>query len=362
MKGGSVANLYWPKRSMFRSDRAKRRRFAAHVRQAVDDAKGALVVSHGGCLDGAGSAVMVLRRYGADRTGVVFTQPSHIQNALALIAEHPGEGRVLHITDLSLNANRFDDIVESVRTLKRNGWRIEWRDHHEKQWEELDLEALESNLDVLEVNDDHTESGASLVQKALLKRDKYARRLADTIKDRDLWINDTPDSETLEFAINHMGTDRFMAHCLSRSGDDPVVDATIRDAAEAERKRIEADAKALVDQARYWETGDGEKVGVVYGWLPKNVGLHRVLEQDGVQVAVNVRPNGHMSLRSRKGADVCQKVAKEFEGGGHPNASGGTLGLRGIPFWTYVLGRGRTKRVQEVAEKAVDQLEAREEE
>ncbi len=355
-----MANLYWPKRSQFRSDRQRKKRFDTRIRAAEAAAKDVLVVSHGGCLDGTGAAIMAMRAWGADRVGVTYCQPSGIQNVLEALTEFPGKGRTLHITDLSLNLRHFESIVESVRALKHNGWRIEWRDHHEKQWEGIDLDRLASHLDVLEVNQDHTESGASLAQQAFCPKDKYAKKLAETIRDRDLWWNKTPDSEALEFAINEMGTEKFIAHCLSRNGRHKVVDEVIAAAAKAHSEQVEADAKELLDQARYFEAGNGEKVGVVYGWLPKNVGLHRVLEQDNVQVAVNVRPNGHMSLRSRKGADVCQVVASQFDGGGHVNASGGTLGLKGAKFWSFVLRRGKIPRVDAVAEAAVEALEERE--
>lgn len=354
-----MANLYWPKRSQFRSERAKRKRFESKVEAAEAAARDALVVSHGGCMDGAGSATMVMRALGVDRVGVAYTQPGDVQRVLAILARHPGGGRTLHITDLSLNAKHFDAVVAACRRLKEQGWRIEWRDHHEKQWEGIDLDRLQEHLDVLEVNQDHTESGASLVQKAVCPRDAYARRLAATIRDRDLWWNKTDDSETLEFAMSELGTDRFVAHHLAQKGRHPVIDEEMQAAAARQRARVERDAQRLLRQTRYWETPSGERVGIVYGWLPKNVGLHRVLDADDVQLAVNVRPNGFMSLRSRKGADVSHLVARHFDGGGHPNASGGSLGLRGARFWTYVLSRGRIPTVRRVAEAAVRELEAR---
>ncbi len=354
-----MANLYWPKRSQFRSESARRRRFENKIESALLAAKKVLVVSHGGCMDGAGSAIMIMRKFGADQVGVAYTQPGDVQRVLAHIAKEEANGRTLHITDLSLNARHFDAIVAACRRLKENGWRIEWRDHHEKQWEGIDLERLEAHLDVLEVNQDHTESGASLVQKALCPRDTYAKNLAATIRDRDLWWNKTSDSETMEFAMNELGTSKFVAHHLAQKGKHPVVDEDIQAAADRQRARVEADAKALLKQTRYWETASGEKVGIVYGWLPKNVGLHRVLETDDVQLAVNVRPNGFMSLRSRKEADVCHLVARDFDGGGHPNASGATLGLKGARFWAYVFARGRIPKVTKVAEAAVRELEQR---
>lgn len=344
---------------MFRSERQKRKRFEERLDKAEAEATKVLVISHGHCLDGAGSAIMAMRGFGEENVGVAYCQPSDIQRVLNHYTRFQGNGRTIQITDLSLNPQHFDAIVDAVSKLKSNGWSVEWRDHHEKQWEGIDLPRLEAVLDALEVNQDHTESGASLAQQAFCPKDKYAKKLAETIRDRDLWWNKTPESETLEFAISDMGTKKFTAHCLSRSGKDSVVDEVIQAAADRHRAEVERDAKRLLSGTRYHTTKNGEKVGVVYGWLPKNVGLHRVLEDDDVQVAINVRPNGHLSLRSRKGADVCQLVAKEFDGGGHPNASGATLGLKGANFWRYVLRRGRIGRVDAVAKKAVEELESR---
>lgn len=354
-----MANLYWPGVSQWLGVGPRQRRFLRLLDQAEQAAREVLLVSHGGCLDGAGATIVTLRALGADRVGVATCQPSDMQQVLEHYAKVPAKGRTLMIADLSLNQQQFEAIAGACRRLKEQGWRIEWRDHHHKQWEGVPLDRLLAHLDALEVNDDATESGASLQQQAVAPKDRFAKRLAETIRDRDLWWNKTPDSETLEYAMTAMGEEAFIRHFLGQGPKDPVVDEAIAKAAAAERQRIEAQARELLGKTRYWTTKDGERVGVVYGWLPKNVGLHRVLEKDAVQVAINVRPNGHVSLRSRKGADVCQEVARVFGGGGHPNASGATLGLRGPGYLWYVLRRGRVRRVQEFARVGVERLEAR---
>ena len=55
-------------------------------------------------------------------------------------------------------------------------------------------------------------------------------------------------------------------------------------------------------------------------------------------------------------AAVCHRVAQQFNGGGHPNASGADLGLRGLPYYWYVVRRGRVRTVQRLADLAVAEL------
>ncbi len=355
---GDVANLYWPHRSQFRTARTKRRRRLRAWSQAEIQAREVLLFSHQHCLDGVGSAVVTLRALGPDKVGVAYCQPDRMLAALRFVSVFPGRGRTLMIADLSFDPRKFDEIVDACRAVREAGWRIEWRDHHHKQWEGLELDRMREHLAVLTVNDDATESGASLQQQALAPDDDFLKRFAETVRDRDIWRNETPDSETLEYAITYMGTDAFTQHFLDAPADGPVVDEVIEAAAQAQRERQVDDTQTLAQSAVCRTTAQGEQACVVYGWLPKNVGLHKLLE-DGCTVAANVRPNGKMSIRSRKGAEVCHLIAREFDGGGHPNASGADLGLKGLPYWWYVLRRGRVARSQQVLDAAIRHLEAR---
>ena len=347
-------NLYWPQRRLFRSEARKVRRRRQRWLAAEAKAASALVVAHGNCLDGVTSAIVTQRVLGRDLVGVAYAQPGDMAEVLELLATRPGKGRRLLVADLSLQPEQFDAIVAACAALRTGGWTVEWRDHHHKQWEGLPLERLRAHVDPLVVNATATESGASLQQQALAPDDPFLRALAETVRDRDLWWNKTPDSETLEFALTDLGPKEFANHYLER-GRGPVVDDTIAAAAKREKDGQQAVKHRLLSQARYWGEGP-TRVGVVYGWLPKNTGLHELLEDHGCQVAVNVRPNGKVSLRSRKPAAVCHLIARPFNGGGHPNASGADLGLRGPRFWWYVVRRGNVPIVERLADTAVQVL------
>ena len=352
-----MANLYWPKHRLFRSESRRRARRLERWRKAEAAAKQVLVVSHANCLDGVGAAIVTLRTLGADQVGVAYVQPGDMAEVLQFYTAFAGKGRRLLVADLSLQPEQFDAIVAACRRLGKGGWLVEWRDHHHKQWEGVDLTRLRRELVVLQVNTDASESGASLQQQALAPNDPFLRRLAETVRDRDLWWNKTPDSETLEFALSDLGTHDFVTHFLLAPADGPVVDKVIAEAAQRERDGQKASLDRLLAGSRYFGEGP-TRVGVVYGWLPKNTGLHELLSDHGCRIAVNVRPNGKVSLRSQKGADVCHMVARTISGGGHPNASGGDLGLKGAAFWWYVLRRGRVKATERLARAAVEALQA----
>jgi oligoribonuclease NrnB/cAMP/cGMP phosphodiesterase (DHH superfamily) len=345
-------NLYWPERRLFRSERRKQRRRLARWDAAERKAKTTLLLSHAHCLDVVGAAIVTLRALGPDNVGVAYVQPGDMAHVLSHFSKAPGKGRRFMVADLSLQPEQYNAIVASCAALKANGWTLEWRDHHHKQWEGLDLSSLRSHLAALEVNSDATESGASLQQQALAPADGFLRRLAETVRDRDLWWNKTPDSETLEFALSELGTKEFVQHFLDADPGSAIVDASIQAAAQREKDRQGGAKGKLLSEARYFGEGP-TKVGVVYGWLPKNTGLHDLLEDHGCQVAINVRPNGKVSLRSRKAAAVCHLIAKEFRGGGHPNASGADLGLKGPSYWWYVLRHGNVPATERMATLAV---------
>lgn len=348
------AELYKPRKRL--SAKKKQRRFQERLAKADAAATTHFMLSHGHCLDGTGSVIVAKRAFG-DGVGVLYIQPSHVLENLRRVAELDARGRTLIVADLSLDPRDYDAIVAACAKLHGAGWTIEWLDHHHKQWEGLDLDRLRKHVAFLQVNDDATESGASLMQQRFAPKDAFAKKLAETIRDRDLWWNKNPDSETLEYAITWMGEDNFANHMIAKTGRNKVVDATVAAAADEQRKLVEEQAGVLLGEVREYTASSGDKLGIVYGWLPKNVGLHRVLERDSVRVAINIRPGGTMSLRSEPDWPVCQMVATQFNGGGHPNASGGKLRMGRLESWWYVRRRGQTKLVDQLADAAVQAIE-----
>lgn len=302
-------NLYWP-HAPWKTEARKTRKRLARWQDALAKSTKALVISHGGCMDGIASAVITQRALGGG-VGVAYAQPNQVPEALEFVGDHSAGGRSLYVADLSLQKPDLARIVAACERLHAQGWRIEWRDHHHKQWEGLDLAPLKAHLAVLEVNTDATESGASLQQQALAPGDDALKRLAAVVRDRDLWWNKDPQSEVLEFALGHLGPGAFARELMAI--DDVVVTPKLQAASEAEREAQKAAKAKLLGRTAYFGQEDS-KVGIVYGWLPRNTGLHDLIEQQGCAVAINIRPNGKISLRSRKDKPVCHLIAQEFGG------------------------------------------------
>lgn len=313
-----------PEPAWFIPGPVKLRRWRARTLDKAGRAR-VLHLTHADCLDG--SACDVLVRMAHEGVETVWLDPADTLATLRLLEQVPGRGRPLLLSDLSLQRGQGEAAARSLRDLAEAGWRIEWRDHHAKQWEPDDPARLAQHATV-EVERDGKECGATLVQKALVPDDPFARELAAVVRDHDLWLLRDPRSLRLKDAAVALGSERFVERLLAarKLDDAPLLVA----AAEEEERKTRAVAEA-VRGARF-VAGRRAKVGVVYGEAPTNEALHALIAEHGCDAAVLFKPTGGYSLRSRKGVEVCHLVAQRFSGGGHPNASGGKLRL---PAWRF---------------------------
>ncbi|HLE96786.1 MAG TPA: hypothetical protein VI997_05380, partial [Candidatus Thermoplasmatota archaeon] len=103
---------------------------------------------------------------------------------------------------------------------------------------------------------------------------------------------------------------------------------------------------------------DGARVAIAYGDLPTNDVLHALYTDGGAQIAILLKPEGTFSLRSRKGVDVCHRLAQDYGGGGHPNAAGGTLRLGPLELPVYWARRGRVPKADRLVAAALDEADA----
>lgn len=312
--------------------------------------------THGDCMDGATCDVLVRHAYGDGAVETVFLEPHETVDCLELLTRVPSRARGLVISDLSLQRGEGERAAGALQALSDDGWRISWRDHHHKQWEGVDLSAFRESC-ALTVDFSAQESGASLVQKDLLPDDKWARELAEVARDHDLWLKKDPRSMILFHSIVEAGTERWIRHLLAKK---VVTDATIEKWAARDRRRNQELVAWGLDRARI-VNGRRAKVGVAYGRVPTNETLH-ALEGRGADLSILVKPTGTFSLRSRKDVPVCHTIAQEFGGGGHPNASGGRLGLGGFglaSLWSRRLDHRATKALVKRAVQEVDAYLAR---
>lgn len=341
-----------PEAGFFRPGAFKDWKFEREFYRKAYAASTVVHFTHGPCMDGATCDVLVRRAYGDGAVETIFLEPHETVDALELLTRVPSRARGLVISDLSLQRGQGERAAALLQTLADDGWRVSWRDHHHKQWEGVDLEPFHNAID-LTLDFESAESGATLVQKAILPEDAWAKELAEVARDHDLWLRQEPRSMVLFHAIVEAGTERWIRHILERR---VVVDAQIERWAARDKRRTARLVAWGLRRARIVE-GRRARVGLSYGRVPTNEVLH-ALEERGAHLSILVKPTGTFSLRSRKDVPVCHAVAQQFGGGGHPNASGGRLGLGAFGLMSLWMRRERHAAVQALAKRALREVDA----
>lgn len=308
--------------------------------------------THGDCMDGATCDVLVRAAYGDGAVETIYLEPHETVGALELLTRVPSRARGLVISDLSLQRGEGERAASALQMLSDDGWRIAWRDHHHKQWDGVDLKQFEAACEVT-LDRESKECGSTLVQKAILPNDSWARELSEVVRDHDLWLRKDPRSIALFHSIVEAGTERWVQHMLAKRA---IVDRTIEAWAARDRKRNEELVRWALRRAKTVR-GRRAVVGVAYGRVPTNEVLH-ALEEKGAHLSILIKPTGTFSLRSRKDVPVCHTIAQEFGGGGHPNASGGRLGLGAFGLMSLWSSRSGHRAARTLARRAVAEVDA----
>ncbi|HVM46044.1 MAG TPA: hypothetical protein VM582_08930 [Candidatus Thermoplasmatota archaeon] len=310
-----------PPASFFRPAAYKDWKFEREFYRRAYGASTVFHMTHADCMDGAACDVLVRTAYGDGAVETAYLEPHETVDALELLTRVPSRARGLVISDLSLQRGEGERAASALQSLAEDGWRISWRDHHHKQWEGVDLAAFEEAAAVT-LDRSGSDCGATLVQKDLLPKNAWAREFAETVRDHDLWLRKDPRSMVLFHAIVEMGSQRWVRYHLAHK---VIVDRNLEAWAARDRKRNAELVRWALKDARTLR-GKRAVVGLAYGRVPTNEVLH-ALEERGAHLSILIKPSGAFSLRSAKNVPVCHVVAQEFGGGGHPNASGGRMGL-----------------------------------
>lgn len=341
-----------PASSFFRPAPYKDWKFERDLYRRAYSASTVVHFTHGNCMDGATCDVLVRAAYGDGAVETVFLEPHETASALELLTRVPSRARGLVISDLSLQRGEGERASSALQALADDGWRITWRDHHHKQWEGVDLAAFEAAA-AITLDKDSKDCGSTLVQKDIIPRDAWARELSEIVRDHDLWLRQDPRSIVLFHSIVGAGTQRWIRHMLSTRA---LIDPKLEGWAARDRKQNAALTAWALKNARTLR-GERAVVGLAYGRVPTNEVLH-ALEEQGAHLSILLKPSGTFSLRSRKDVPVCHTIAQEFGGGGHPNASGGRLGLGMFGLASLWSRRQDHRAAKALAARAVAEVDA----
>ncbi|MDD3856761.1 MAG: phosphoesterase [Methanoculleus sp.] len=271
-------------------------------------------------LDAAGSDAIHRRKYGD-----VFTVWASVGKFLSLfdaVAGSPGRGDLLSISDIGYQQG----VEQRLAKARSNGWRIEWRDHH--RWKDEEIRAVEKKTSLLHV--DVTTCATGIVARDLAPDDPVAIEIARVVCDYDLWKHQDARSKILGQVVMRKGFREYVRDNLVRG---TIVDAKVESEYNEIVREMERDIKKSIRHTTIIES-DRYRIAFapLYGYPSETA--HAIRDELKTDIEVVVSDNGRISIRSVP--PVSHLIAREFSGGGHPHAAGGTFSftlLDRLLFW-----------------------------
>jgi len=286
-------------------------------------------------LDAVGSDAIHRRTYGE-----VFTVWASVGKFLSLfdaVAGSPGRGDLLSISDIGYQQG----VEQRLAKARSNGWRIEWRDHH--RWKDEEIRAVEKKTGLLHV--DVSTCATGIVARDLAPGDAVVEEIARVVCDYDLWKHQDPRSKMLGQVVMRKGCREYVRDNLVRG---TIVDARIESEYNEIVREMERDIKKSIRHTTIIEDGRYRiAFAPLYGYPSETA--HAIRDELKTDIEVIVSSNGRISIRSVP--PVGHIIAREFSGGGHPHAAGGTFSftlLARLLFWPHK----RNRPYRRPAEKA----------
>lgn len=287
-------------------------------------------------LDAVGGDAIHRRKYGE-----VFTIWSSVGKFLSLfdaVAGSPGRGDLLSISDIGYQQG----VEQRLAKARSNGWRIEWRDHH--RWKDEEVRAVEKKTNLLHI--DVATCATGIVARDLAPGDAVAEEIARVVCDYDLWKHQDPRSKMLGQVVMRKGCREYVRDNLVRG---TIIDARVESEYASIVQEMERDIKKSIRHTTVIADGRYRiAFAPLYGYPSETA--HTIRDELGTDIEVVVSSNGRISIRSVP--PISHLIAREFSGGGHPHASGGTFTfslLDRLLFWGLKRNR-HYRRLARVAE------------
>jgi len=257
-------------------------------------------------------------------TGVftLWSSVGKFRDLFSLVAGTPGKGDTLSISDLGYQKG----LETTAGRARANGWVIEWRDHH--RWRDEEMAAVRPAVQYLDVDTGVCATG--IVARDLMPGSPVAAEVARVVCDYDLWKHADPRSAVLGQVLQRKKNRDHVRDCLTRGiFSDPRI--------EAENAEITAEMDGMMEKSLRHATFRGTKYRIafapLYGYPSETAHYIRAKEKTDIEVIIG--KDGKFSLRSVP--PVSHLIAREFGGGGHPNAAGGSFSFTVVERFTWWL-------------------------
>ena len=273
-------------------------------------------------LDAVGSDAIHRIRFGKEGVFTIWSSVGRFPGLFSLVASCPGKGDILSISDLGFHRD-CEGIAAKARS---NGWKVEWRDHH--RWREDEVKKIEKLVSLLRIDTSICATG--IVARDIAPDNPVSVEIARVVCDYDLWKNMDPRSAVLGQVLQRKKNRDHVRDCLTAGifTDDLI---------EREYAEIKAEMDAMMHKSLRQATFLGNKYRIafapLYGYPSETA--HFIREQKKTDIEVIIGKDGKFSLRSVP--PISHLIAREFGGGGHPNASGGSFNFTVIERFTWWL-------------------------
>lgn len=318
-------------------DRTRSNRDQELLAQIQSRSHGVVHLTHND-LDAVGCDAIHRRVHGTVTT--IFCSVGRFPHVMGILSRTQGEGDTLSISDLG-NYQGAESMVDSLKGI---GWRVEWRDHH--RWKDDELSRMEKTCEFLHVRVDTCATG--ICAHDLAPADPVASEIAKVVCDYDLWIHADPRSAILGQVLQRTRNREYVRDCLVKGifSDDRIVE---------QYREIKSEMELIMEKSIHRAKIRGTKYRIafapLYGYPSETAAEMRGTLSTDMEVLVS--PSGRFSLRSVP--PISHILARNFGGGGHPNAAGGNFPFT---FWESLTFRlfGRSPSIDRFVEIA-DSLE-----
>ena len=273
-------------------------------------------------LDAVGADAIHRMKYGNDGVFTIWSSVGKFSALFSLVASCDGKGDLLSISDLGYHR----DTESIANKAKANGWIVEWRDHH--RWREDEEKKIGRIVTLLHI--DTSVCGTGIVARDLAPDNPTAVEVARVVCDYDLWKHADPRSAVLGQVLQRKKNREHVRDCLITGiFSDPLI--------ELEYAEIKAEMDAMMLRSLKQATFLGKKYRIafapLYGYPSETA--HFIRDEKKTDIEVIIGKDGKFSLRSVP--PISHIIAREFGGGGHPNAAGGSFNFSVVERFTWWL-------------------------
>ncbi|MDD1683988.1 MAG: phosphoesterase, partial [Methanoregula sp.] len=157
-------------------------------------------------LDAVGADAVHRMVFGSEGVFTVWSSVGKFFPLFTLVASCEGKGDLLSISDLGYHSE-----IESIAVkAKKNGWKVEWRDHH--RWRDEEVKNVGQVVDLLHI--DTSVCGTGIVARDIAPENPVAADVARVVCDYDLWKHADPRSAVLGQVLQRKENRDHVRDCL----------------------------------------------------------------------------------------------------------------------------------------------------